>query len=137
MSINFLIGGNDKTQVNFSAKTANRHGMIAGATGTGKTVTLQILAENFSKIGVPVFLADIKGDLSGLAASGAMNEKIQSRIDTIKIENYSNHANPSLFWDLYAENGHPVHPKKRSSPCNDIISSTKLLIIELFFSRLE
>ena len=109
MSITFLIGGNDKTQVNFSAKTANRHGMIAGATGTGKTVTLQILAENFSKIGVPVFLADIKGDLSGLAASGTMNEKIQSRIDTIKIENYSNHANPSLFWDLYAENGHPVH----------------------------
>ncbi|NOQ78678.1 MAG: DUF853 family protein [Gammaproteobacteria bacterium] len=109
MSINFLIGGNDKTQVNFSAKTANRHGMIAGATGTGKTVTLQILAENFSKIGVPVFLADVKGDLSGLAASGTMNEKIQSRIDTIKIENYANHANPSLFWDLFAENGHPVH----------------------------
>lgn len=109
MSINFLIGGNDKTQVNFSAKTANRHGMIAGATGTGKTVTLQILAENFSKIGVPVFLADVKGDLSGLAASGTMNEKIQSRIDSIKIENYANHANPSLFWDLFAENGHPVH----------------------------
>ncbi len=109
MSINFLIGGNETSQVHFSAKTANRHGMIAGATGTGKTVTLQILAENFSQIGVPVFLADVKGDLSGLAASGTMNDKIQSRIDTIKINNYSNRANPTLFWDLFARQGHPVH----------------------------
>lgn len=109
MSINFLIGGNAQSKVYFSARTANRHGMIAGATGTGKTVTLQLLAENFSKIGVPVFLADVKGDLSGLAASGTMNDKIQSRIDTIKIPDYSNQANPSLFWDLFAERGHPVH----------------------------
>ena len=109
MSINFLIGGNEKKQVHFSAKTANRHGMIAGATGTGKTVTLQILAENFSRIGVPVFLADVKGDLSGLASKGKMNDKIQSRINTIKIDNYSNHANPALFWDLFAKQGHPVH----------------------------
>jgi DNA helicase HerA-like ATPase len=109
MSIKFLIGGNANTQVHFSAKTANRHGMIAGATGTGKTVTLQVLAENFSKIGVPVFLADVKGDLSGLATSGKMNDKIQSRINTINIDNYSNHANPSLFWDMYAKQGHPVH----------------------------
>ncbi len=109
MSINFVIGGNDKTQVLFSAKTANRHGMISGATGTGKTVTLQTLAENFSRIGVPVFLADVKGDLSGLAEKGKLNNKIQSRIDTINIENYSNHANPTLFWDLFAQKGHPVH----------------------------
>jgi len=109
MNINFLIGGNPQTQVHFAARTANRHGMIAGATGTGKTVTLQILAENFSRIGVPVFLADVKGDLSGLAASGAINDKIQSRIDSIKISNYSNQANPTLFWDLFAKQGHPVH----------------------------
>jgi len=109
MSINFVIGGNDGTQVLFSAKTANRHGMIAGATGTGKTVTLQTLAENFSKIGVPVFLADVKGDLSGLAEKGELNDKIQSRVDTIKIEHYANHANPALFWDLFAKKGHPVH----------------------------
>jgi len=109
MSIEFLIGGNSQTQVNFSAKTANRHGMIAGATGTGKTVTLQILAEGFSKIGVPVFLADVKGDLSGLASAGKMNDKIQSRIDTIKINNFTNHANPVLFWDLFGKLGHPVH----------------------------
>jgi len=109
MSINFLIGGNNTAQVHFLARTANRHGMIAGATGTGKTVTLQLLAENFSKIGVPVFLADVKGDLSGLASSGTMNDKIQSRINDIKIPDFSNHANPSLFWDLFAEKGHPVH----------------------------
>ena len=109
MTTQFVIGGNDHTQVNFLAQMANRHGMIAGATGTGKTVTLQLLAENFSKIGVPVFLADVKGDLSGLATSGTMNDKIQSRIDAIKISDFSTHANPSLFWDLFAENGHPVH----------------------------
>ena len=109
MTVQFLIGGNEQTQVHFSAKTANRHGMIAGATGTGKTITLQILAENFSRIGVPVFLADVKGDLSGLASAGKMNKKIQSRIDTIKIENFSNHASPVLFWDLFGKKGHPVH----------------------------
>lgn len=109
MNNNFLIGGNTQTQVHFAAKTANRHGMIAGATGTGKTVTLQTLAENFSRIGVPVFLADVKGDLSGLAIDGKINDKIQSRIDTIKISDYSNHANPTLFWDLFAKQGHPVH----------------------------
>lgn len=109
MGIEFLIGGNPQTQVNFSARTANRHGMIAGATGTGKTVTLQILAEGFSKIGVPVFVADVKGDLSGLAVTGKMNDKLQSRIDTIRIEDFANHANPVLFWDLFAKLGHPVH----------------------------
>ncbi len=109
MGIEFLIGGNPQTQVQFSAKTANRHGMVAGATGTGKTVTLQILAEGFSKIGVPVFVADVKGDLSGLAVAGKMNEKIQSRIDAIRIEDFINHENPVMFWDLFAKLGHPVH----------------------------
>jgi len=109
MSFDFLIGGNSRTQVHFSAKMANRHGMIAGATGTGKTVTLQVLAEGFSKIGVPVFLADVKGDLSGLATTGQTHKKIQARIDNIKIEQFTHHANPCLFWDLLAEQGHPVH----------------------------
>ena len=109
MNTQFLIGGNKKTQVNFSARTANRHGMIAGATGTGKTVTLQVLAEQFSQIGVPVFLADVKGDLSGLAVAGQTNDKLQSRIDTIKISGYRHHANPVLFWDLFSQQGHPVH----------------------------
>ena len=109
MSIEFLIGGNLQTQVHLSARTANRHGMIAGATGTGKTVTLQLLTEGFSKIGVPVFLADVKGDLSGLAIAGQPHEKIQARIDMIKIKDFTSQANPCLFWDLLAKQGHPVH----------------------------
>jgi DNA helicase HerA-like ATPase len=108
MSNEILIGGNGQTQVSLLAKTANRHGMIAGATGTGKTVTLQILAENFSAIGVPVFLADVKGDLSGLAQSIGMNDKITSRLETIGIKDFTPQASPTLFWDLFGKQGHPI-----------------------------
>lgn len=108
MRYEILIGGNGQKQVSLLAKTANRHGMIAGATGTGKTVTLQILAENFSAMGVPVFLADVKGDLSGLAQSIGMNEKITSRLETIGIENFTPQASPTLFWDLFGKYGHPI-----------------------------
>jgi len=87
---------------------ANRHGLIAGATGTGKTVSLQVMAEIFSRNGVPVFLADVKGDLSGLAEAGSMNKHIQKRIDVIGLSSYNNEANPLLFWDIFANNGHPV-----------------------------
>ena len=75
---NLCIGGNGERQVKLNLAMANRHGLIAGATGTGKTVSLQVLAETFSKSGVPVFLADVKGDLSGLAQAGTMNEKINN-----------------------------------------------------------
>jgi DNA helicase HerA-like ATPase len=108
MSYELLIGGNGKTQVKLLGQTANRHGMIAGATGTGKTVSLQVLAEGFSHMGVPVFMADVKGDLSGLAKAGAMNDKIQARINTIGIEGYSNEDNPVIFWDLFSKLGHPI-----------------------------
>jgi hypothetical protein len=108
MSNEILLGGNGQTQVRLLAKTANRHGMIAGATGTGKTVTLQVLAENFSAIGVPVFLADVKGDLSGLGKSITVNDKITSRLDTIGIQDFTPQANPTLFWDLFGRQGHPI-----------------------------
>ncbi|MBU0500482.1 MAG: DUF853 domain-containing protein [Gammaproteobacteria bacterium] len=108
MSTEILIGGNGKNQVKLAGRMANRHGLIAGATGTGKTVTLQVFAEGFSRAGVPVFMADVKGDLSGLAQSGTLNDKIQSRIDTIGIQGYSNAANPVLFWDLFGKLGHPI-----------------------------
>ena len=108
MSLDVLIGGNGTKQVVLPARTANRHGMIAGATGTGKTVTLQILAEGFSKIGVPVFMADVKGDLSGMAQSGTMNEKIRSRVTQIGLDQFSMQPNPVLFWDLFAQFGHPM-----------------------------
>ncbi len=108
MSIDILIGGNGKNQVVLPASTANRHGLIAGATGTGKTVSLQVLAENFSSIGVPVFLADVKGDLSGLAQAGSDNDKINSRLQTIGIEKFTTQPSPTLFWDLFGKKGHPV-----------------------------
>ncbi len=108
MSNEILIGGNGQTQVSLLAKTANRHGMIAGATGTGKTVTLQVLAENFSALGVPVFLADVKGDLSGLAKAIGMNDKITSRLETIDINDFTPQACPTLFWDIFGKQGHPI-----------------------------
>jgi DNA helicase HerA-like ATPase len=87
---------------------ANRHGLVAGATGTGKTVTLQVMAEAFSRIGVPVFAADIKGDLSGISQLGADNPKIAERVKQLKLENFSFAGCPVTFWDVFGEQGHPV-----------------------------
>jgi DNA helicase HerA-like ATPase len=87
---------------------ANRHGLIAGATGTGKTVTLRVLAENFSRIGVPVFLADIKGDLSGLVKPGGDNPKITERAAELGLTDYTTEGYPVTFWDVYGESGLPV-----------------------------
>jgi hypothetical protein len=89
-------------------KLGNRHGLVAGATGTGKTVTLMTLAEGFSRIGVPVFLADVKGDVAGLAMPGAMNDRIQQRLTAMGNPEYRNEASPVVFWDLYGQRGHPV-----------------------------
>ena len=87
---------------------ANRHGLIAGATGTGKTTTLRVLAENFSAIGVPVFLADIKGDLSGIAKAGGDNPKVLERAQQIGISAIQPQGYPVTFWDVYGKSGHPV-----------------------------
>lgn len=103
-----LIGGQNGVKVAMDAAMGNRHGMISGATGTGKTITLQILAEGFSKIGVPVFLADIKGDLSGITVAGQTNDKIAARVDQIGLSGYQPCAFPSVFWDIFAHTGHPV-----------------------------
>lgn len=93
-------------------KVANRHGIVAGATGTGKTVTLQILAEGFSNAGVPVFCADVKGDLSGISQSGSekhkLHDKLLSRSEKIGLEDYRYHDVPTVFWDVFGENGHPI-----------------------------
>ena len=89
-------------------KFGNRHGLVAGATGTGKTVTLTTIAEGFSRIGVPVFMADVKGDVAGLAAAGSMSERLQQRITEIGIGDYTSEPSPVIFWDLYGKLGHPV-----------------------------
>jgi DNA helicase HerA-like ATPase len=87
---------------------ANRHGLIAGATGTGKTVTLRVIAEKFSAIGVPVFVADVKGDLSGISLPGQENSKIMERVGQLALDGFQFSAFPTTFWDLYGRQGHPV-----------------------------
>jgi DNA helicase HerA-like ATPase len=87
---------------------ANRHGLITGATGTGKTVTLQSLAERFSYIGTPVFMADVKGDLSGMAAAGTVSPKLQQRLDQLGITDFTPYASPVCFWDVFGQSGHPI-----------------------------
>ncbi|WP_127596649.1 helicase HerA-like C-terminal domain-containing protein [Nitratireductor alexandrii] len=89
-------------------KYANRHGLVTGATGTGKTVTLQILAEGFSNAGVPVFCADVKGDLSGIAAMGEAKDFLTKRADAIRLDPYEFQEFPVIFWDLFGEKGHPI-----------------------------
>jgi DNA helicase HerA-like ATPase len=96
-----LIGGADIGHIFLNPRYANRHGLIAGATGTGKTVTLQCLAEGFSDMGVPVFLADVKGDISGLSQAGKPHPKIDERVTSIGIENYQQKSYPVAFWDLF------------------------------------
>lgn len=110
----FIGGGGEgyKDAQNLILKYANRHGLIAGATGTGKTVTLQILAEGFSKAGVPVFMSDVKGDLSGMAKAGTPDFKYHdafvSRAETIQFDDFGYEKFPVTFWDLFGEQGHPV-----------------------------
>ncbi|WP_153114879.1 helicase HerA-like domain-containing protein [Rhodocyclus tenuis] len=87
---------------------ANRHGLITGATGTGKTITLQVMAERLSAIGVPVFMADVKGDLSGLAASGTLSPKLAARLESLGVADFSPVKFPAVFWDVFGEQGHPV-----------------------------
>lgn len=94
--------------VNFLMKMANRHGLIAGATGTGKTVTLRVLAEAFSQAGVPVFMADVKGDLAGISQPGEKSSKIEERIALCELEDWSPSAFPVTFWDVFGAQGHPV-----------------------------
>jgi DNA helicase HerA-like ATPase len=104
--------GSDGSRQALSLSRANRHGLIAGATGTGKTVTLQGIAESFSAAGVPVFVADVKGDLSGIAMPGSPTfkhaEKLESRAKELGITDYAYSDNPVIFWDLFGEQGHPI-----------------------------
>ncbi|UCE76528.1 MAG: DUF853 family protein [Gammaproteobacteria bacterium] len=108
MENGILIGGAGDQQIWLDAAMANRHGLITGATGTGKTVTLQLLAESFSRLGVPVFAADIKGDLSGVAKPGSEHPKVAERVGLIRISDHSFEGSPVLFWDVQGDKGHAV-----------------------------
>jgi hypothetical protein len=106
--VNEILIGKGEKPVHLLARYANRHGLVAGATGTGKTVSLLVLAEGFSRLGVPVFMADVKGDVAGLALAGAPSEKIRDRVARLGIEGYAHEASPVVFWDIFGNLGHPV-----------------------------
>jgi uncharacterized protein len=103
-----LIAKNDHAEIFLLPAMANRHGLITGATGTGKTVTLQTLAEHFSSIGVPCFMSDVKGDLSGISQAGGGNPKVAERVEKLGLNEHQYQAFPVTFWDAFGEMGHPV-----------------------------
>ncbi len=103
-----LIAKTQDKEIHLLPQLANRHGLITGATGTGKTVTLQKMAESFARIGVPVFMADVKGDLSGIGAAGVESPKLKERLAAIGIHEFTPSANTAVFWDVFGEAGHPV-----------------------------
>lgn len=105
---NVPLGGSNGALIEQLGRMSNRHGLIAGATGTGKTVTLQILAEGFSSAGVPVFAADIKGDLSGIAAAGKPHKEIDRRLGLMPLPEFRQRGYPTMFWDIYGETGQPI-----------------------------
>lgn len=102
----FVGAGNKPAQL--LARYGNRHGLIAGATGTGKTISLKVLVEGFSRLGVPSFVADMKGDMAGLAMPGTPSEKLTARLSKLGIGDWAPSANPVVFWDLFQNNGHPL-----------------------------
>jgi DNA helicase HerA-like ATPase len=106
--VNEILLGKGTKPVYLLGKYGNRHGLVAGATGTGKTVSLMVLAEGFSRMGVPVFMADVKGDVAGLAVAGTPSDKLTGRAAEVGVDHYVNEANPVVFWDLYGREGHPV-----------------------------
>ncbi|MEN6433213.1 MAG: helicase HerA-like domain-containing protein [Smithella sp.] len=108
MTAPLVIAMSQGKEIALLPQMSNRHGLITGATGTGKTVTLQKMAESFASIGVPVFMADVKGDLSGIGAAGASSEKLLKRLEGIGIKEFKPRSNTTVFWDVYGKSGHPV-----------------------------
>ncbi|HWR14587.1 MAG TPA: helicase HerA-like domain-containing protein [Terriglobales bacterium] len=108
MAIQPLTFAKGQNEISLLPGMANRHGLIAGATGTGKTISLQVLSEHFSDRGVPVFLADVKGDLAGISQAGGQNPKVQERVQKLALTDWSAKAYPVVFWDVFGELGHPV-----------------------------
>ena len=108
MASPLVIARHQENELALLPALANRHGLITGATGTGKTITLQVLAERFSSIGVPVFMADVKGDLSGLAAPGVDSPKLKQRLDSLGVSDWAPAKFPAAFWDVSGAQGHPV-----------------------------
>ena len=104
----WIAAGENGKKICLEPAKANRHGLVAGATGTGKTVTLKVMAESFSEAGVPLFLADVKGDLAGMVKTGTPNDNVESRVRRFGIEDWSYRSYPTRFWDVYGKMGHPL-----------------------------
>lgn len=130
-----LVGGGDGGQVWLDPRYANRHGLIAGATGTGKTVSLQVLAESFSRLGVPVFLADVKGDLAGLSQAGAPHPRIDERVAAIGMPPPALAASPVVFWDVFGRGGH--HLRTTVSEMGPMLLSRLLELTEVQEGNLQ
>src|SRR5438094_3698143 len=139
-----ILIGKGERPVHLLPRYGNRHGLVAGATGTGKTVSLMLLAEGFSRLGVPVFMADVKGDVAGLAFPGTASEKIQERVQQIGVEGYAPESSPVVFWDLYGRAGHPVrttisdmgpHLLSRIMELNDVQAGTLDIAFKLADDR--
>lgn len=109
-----LIGKNEDKELSILLSKANRHGLITGASGSGKTITLKVMAESFSDAGVPVFLADVKGDLAGCSMMGEENESIINRLNKLGVNDFEFKSFPTRFWDLYGKYGHPIRTKVSS-----------------------
>ena len=109
-----LIGKSKDKELFIIPNKANRHGLITGASGSGKTITLKVMAESFSSMGVPVFLADVKGDLAGMCLPGESNEKIQERLNGMGIKDFSFKGFPTVFWDVFGKSGHPIRATLQS-----------------------
>src|SRR6476469_1880124 len=103
-----IIAKSGETDLALLPSLANRHGCITGATGTGKTITLQVLAEQFSRVGVPVFMADVKGDLTGITQPGQMSDKLAARLKKLGLPEPQFGGCPATLWDVFGEHGHPV-----------------------------
>ena len=109
-----LVGKNSKKEVYLLPSMANRHGLITGASGSGKTITLKVLAESFSEAGIPVFLVDVKGDLAGMAFKGEMNSNIEKRINNLELDDFELKSFPTTYYDVYGKNGHPIRTTVKS-----------------------
>ena len=109
-----LIGKNEEQELFIIPDKANRHGLITGASGSGKTITLKVMAESFSSAGVPVFLADVKGDLAGTALPGEASDKVKERLEKLEIKDFEFKGFPVVFWDVFAKNGHPIRTTLQS-----------------------
>ena len=128
-----LVGKNENTEANLILKMANRHGLITGASGSGKTITLKVLAESFSSAGVPVMLVDVKGDLAATCKPGELNDNIKSRVEKLKLDNFDVKSFPVTFFDVFKKSGHPIRTTITNIIFSFHFSSPAYILFDIFW----